>query len=107
MGSELITWHNRLFDQFSEAGHAGWQFSIYLPEDHKIILVPADPTYSPFEEELWPLINGTIHQTLQPHPDVFAKVVAAVDRALEAHRGWRNPYPASLDTPLPPTRKNN
>ena len=50
-----------------------------LPEDHKIILVPADPTYSPLEEELWPLINGTIHQTLQPHPDVFAKVVAAVD----------------------------
>ena len=78
-----------------------------LPEDHNIILVPADPTYSPFEEELWPLINGTIHQTLQPHPDVCAKVVAAVDRALEAHRGWRNPYPASLDTPLPPTRKNN
>ena len=39
-----------------------------LPEDHKIILVPADPTYSPFEEELWPLINGIIHQTLQPHP---------------------------------------
>ena len=78
-----------------------------LPEDHKIILVPAGPTYSPLEEELWPLINGTIHQTLQPHPDVFAKVVAAVDRALAAHRGWRNPYPASLDTPLPPTRKNN
>ena len=76
-----------------------------LPEDHRIILVPADSTYSPLEEELWPLINGIIHQTLQPHPDVFAKVVAAVDRALETHRGWRNPYPASLDTPPPPTRK--
>ena len=76
-----------------------------LPKDHKIILVPAGPTYSPLEEELWPLINGTIHQTLQPHPDVFAKVVAAVDRALEAHRGWRNPYPASLDTPPPANSK--
>ena len=59
----------------------------------------ADPTYSPFEEELWPLINGTIHQTLQPHPEVFAKVVAAVDRALETHRGWRNLFPAQLDAP--------
>ena len=76
-----------------------------LPEDHKIILVPAGPTYSPLEEELWPLINATIHQTLQPHPDVFAKVVAAVDRALETHRGWRNPYPASLDTPPPANSK--
>ena len=76
-----------------------------LPEDHKIILVPADPTYSPLEEELWPLINGTIHQTLHPHPDVFAKVVAAVDRALAAHRGWRNPFPAQLDTPSPATSK--
>ena len=64
----------------------------------------ADPTYSPFEEELWPLINGTIHQTLQPHPDVFAKVVAAVDRALETHRGW-TPSPPNLTRPPPPTRK--
>ena len=78
-----------------------------LPEDHKIILVPADPTYSPLEEELWPLINGTIHQTLQPHPEVFAKVVAAVDRALKTYRGWRNPFPAQLDWPPQLLPKNN
>ena len=78
-----------------------------LPEDHKIILVPADPTYSPLEEELWPLINGIIHQTLQPHPDVFAKIVAAVDRALETHCGWRNPFPAQLDAPTSANSKKN
>ena len=37
-----------------------------LPENHRIILVPADPSYSPIEEELWPLINETIHATLRP-----------------------------------------
>ena len=44
-----------------------------LPEDHKIILVPADPTYSPLEEELWPLINGIIHQTSSPIPTSLPK----------------------------------
>ncbi len=44
-----------------------------LPANHKIILVPADPTYSPMEEELWPIINETIHTALRPHPEVFAK----------------------------------
>ena len=76
-----------------------------LPANHKIILVPADPTYSPLEEELWPIINETIHTALRPHPEVFAKVVAAVDRALEEHRGWRNPFPADLDRPDPAKRK--
>ena len=72
-----------------------------LPTNHKIILVPADPTYSPMEEALWPIINETIYTALRPHPEVFAKVVAAVDRALDEHRGWRNPFPADLDCPNP------
>lgn len=72
-----------------------------LPANHRIILVPADPTYSPIEEELWPIINETIHTALRPHPEVFAKVVAAVDRVLDEHRGWRNPFPADLDRPDP------
>ena len=79
-----------------------------LPQNHKVILVPADPTYStysPLEEELWPIVNATIHQTLQPHPGVFAKVVAAVDRVIEEHRGWRNPFPAQLDMPSPAKSK--
>ena len=39
-----------------------------LPENHKIILAPADPTYSPVEEELWPIINETIHRPSGPIP---------------------------------------
>ena len=72
-----------------------------LPANHRIILVPADATYSPMEEGLWPIINETIHMALRPHPEVFAKVVAAVDRALDEHRGLRNPFPADLDCPNP------
>ena len=74
-----------------------------LPANHKIILVPADPTYSPMEEELWPIINETIHTALRPHPEVFAKVVAAVDRALDEHRGWRNPSPPTSIAPILPS----
>ena len=39
-----------------------------LPANHRIILVPADPSYSPIEEELWPIINETIHTALSPIP---------------------------------------
>ncbi len=31
-----------------------------LPKEHKIILVPADPTYFPTQVELWPILNETI-----------------------------------------------
>ena len=68
-----------------------------LPPDHKVILVPADSDYSPSEEELWPVINHTVQEVLALHPAVHGQVVEAVNRALAAHRGWRNPYPASLD----------
>ncbi len=71
-----------------------------LPEDHKIILVPAHPTYSPRQAELWPIINGAVQDALRPHPAIFTEVLAAIHRAVTAHRGWQNPFPP--DVPVPP-----
>ena len=77
-----------------------------LPEDHKIILVPADPTYSPHEVEIWPIINNAVQDSLRPHPEIFAQVLAAVDHAVASHRGWRNPFPAEIpDEPKKPAKK--
>ena len=70
-----------------------------LPEDHRIILVPADPDYSPLETELWPLINQTVLEILAQHPDVLATVSASVQQLLAAHRGWSNPFPAPFEAP--------
>ena len=81
-----------------------------LPTDHKIILVPADPTYSPIEEELWPIINHTVQQCLRPHPELRSTINAAVIQAMAEHRGWRNPFPADLEySPRPNSApaKNN
>ena len=69
------------------------------PSDHKVILVPADPTYSPKEQELWPIINYAVLEAIKPHKAVVADVVKAVNKALNDHRGWSNPYPASLAYP--------
>ena len=77
---------------------------------HKIILVPADPTYSPIEEELWPIINHTVQQCLRPHPELRSTINAAVIQAMADHRGWRNPFPAGLEySPRPKSApaKNN
>lgn len=41
-----------------------------LPKEHKIILVPADPTYFPTQVELWPILNETIQQVIAGHPEV-------------------------------------
>ena len=67
-----------------------------------MILIPADPEYSPAEHELWPLVNDTIHQTLAAHPEILAGVGAAVRNVLAAHRGWRNPYPAQFKSSFKP-----
>ncbi len=64
-----------------------------LPEDHKIILVPADPNHTPTERELWPLINKAVQKALEPHPEIFTTVLAAIRRTIDEHRGWRNPFP--------------
>ena len=46
-----------------------------LPANHKIILVPADPTYSPIDDEFWSIINRTSRGVRES--------AAAVDRVLE------------------------
>lgn len=73
-----------------------------LPEEHKIILVPAHSTYSPRQAELWPIINYAVQDALRPYPAIFTQVMAAIDRAVTAHRGWQNPFPPEV--PVPPPR---
>ncbi len=70
-----------------------------LPNDHKVILVPSDPLYSPREAELWPIITQTVQQCLMRHPAVHSEVTAALRRVQEEHRGFTNPRPASLKLP--------
>jgi len=70
-----------------------------LPKEHKVILVPADPTYSPSETELWPLVNRAVHQTLAGHPGILQQVGAAIDQLVEEHLGWRNPFPSPFADP--------
>ena len=65
-----------------------------LPKEHKIILVPADPIYSPTQVELWPILNETIQQVIAGHPDVQKEVHQALSAAIAERRGWRNPFPA-------------
>lgn len=60
------------------------------PEDHKVILVPADATYSPGESELWPIINHAVLEAIKPHKEIKS-IVWAVKNILDEHRGWRNP----------------
>ena len=72
-----------------------------LPKNHKVILVPADPDYSPGEEELWPIVNHTILQTLAAQPETLYTVADAVREVLAKHRGWRNPHPVKLSIFVP------
>jgi hypothetical protein len=72
------------------------------PEDHKVILVPADATYAPKEPELWPIINHAVLEAIKPHKEMRRIVWEAVKNAMDDHRGWRNPYPVSLDYPEKP-----
>jgi len=72
------------------------------PPDHQVILVPADPTYSPEESELWPIINYHVLEAIKPYEEIKDIVWAAVSKALQTYRGWRNPYPVSLDYPNQP-----
>ncbi len=65
----------------------------HLPKEHKIILVPADPTYSPTETDLWPLVNVAVQKSLLPHPEILNTVCVAVSEVVAQYRGWRNPFP--------------
>ena len=79
-----------------------------LPPDHQIILVPADPTYSPEHVELWPVINLAVIEVLKRHEAIHHEVQLAVGKAVDEYRGWRNPYPASINYPdRPMTRKRS
>ncbi len=69
------------------------------PADHQVILVPAESTYAPKEEELWPIINHAIQGALKLFPDAHHAVMTAVHQGLNDYRGWRNPYPVSLAYP--------
>ena len=57
------------------------------PADHQIILISSDPTYSPGESELWPIINHTVQQTLKSHEAAYADVMSAVHQAIDTDRG--------------------
>ena len=74
-----------------------------LPKDHKVFLVPADPLYSPTEEDLWPVFTHTVHQCLTKFPEAHRAVSVALGRLRDQHRGWRNPFPTKLE--MPPTTK--
>ena len=73
-----------------------------LPKDHKVILVPADPHYSPTEEDLWPVFTHTVHQCLTKFPEAHRAVSVAIGHLRDEHRGWRNPFPAKFEMPSPP-----
>jgi hypothetical protein len=69
-----------------------------LPADHRIILVPADPTHTPTERDLWPLINLTVQKVLEPYPEIYNQVLAAIRRTIhcrtsDEHQGSRSPFP--------------
>ena len=72
-----------------------------LPKNHKIILIPVDPDFTPAEHELWPIINRTVISTLRAYPEALESVSAAVRQVLADHRGWRNPYPHPLKDSKP------
>jgi hypothetical protein len=77
------------------------------PSDHQVILVPADADYAPKETELWPIINYAVLGALKSHETAHFEVMRAIHEAVAGYRGWRNPYPASLEYPDRPikTRK--
>ena len=76
-----------------------------LPKDHKVFLVPADPLYSPTEEDLWPVFTHTVHQCLTKFPEAHRAVSVALAHLRDEHRGWRNPFPTKLEMPSPPKTK--
>jgi hypothetical protein len=63
------------------------------PPTHKLLLVPADPNYSPSEDELWPAVHQAVLDSLVPHPEIQQTIQAAVRKVIDDHRGWRNPSP--------------
>ena len=63
------------------------------PPTHKLLLVPADPSYSPTEDELWPAVHQAVLDSLSEHPDVQQTIQAAVRKVIDENRGWRNPFP--------------
>ena len=56
------------------------------PPQHKILLVPADPNYSPTEDELWPAVHQAVLDCLAPQPEFRDSVVAAVSKVIADFR---------------------
>ena len=71
-----------------------------LPIEHKVFLVPADPLYSPNEEDL-----HTVPQCLTKFPEAHRAVRVAIGQLRDEYRGWRNPFPANFEMPSPPKAK--
>ena len=76
-----------------------------LPKDYKVFLVPADPLYSPTDEDLWPVFTHAVHQCLTKFPEAHRAVSVALVHLREEHRGWRNPFPTKLEMPSSPKTK--
>ena len=74
--------------------------------DHRVVLIKSHPTYSPTQSHLWPLVNDAIIAVIEKHPVVYDEVCACVRATVEAHRGWRNPHPVSVETPRHLQKKN-
>ena len=58
------------------------------PADHQVILIPAESTYAPKEEELWPIINHAIQGALKPFTDApYPVSLAYPDRPIARTTG--------------------
>ncbi len=68
-----------------------------LPTDHKVFLVPADPFYSPTEEDLWPVFTHGVHQCLTKLPEAHRAVSVALGQLRDEHCGWRNTLPTESE----------
>ena len=77
------------------------------PPQHKILLVPADPNYSPTADELSPAVHQAVLDCLAPHPEFRDSVVAAVGKVIADHRGWRNPQPYNKNMAKQPRRSRS
>ena len=81
-----------------------------LPKDHKVILIPTDPTYSPIEEELWPLVNHTVQQCLRPTRSSAPPSTPLSSRPWPNTAAGATPSPPTSIThpnPTPPAQNNN
>ena len=76
-----------------------------LPIDHKVFLVPADPLYSPTEEDLWPVFTHTVHQCLTKFPEVSPRRQRRHRSTPRRAPRLAQPFPRQLRNALPTQSK--